>query len=428
MIRRLLRAPALLALPLALVVGACTEDLDTAAGCPVLCPGQTLDILDTVIDPAMVIDTTLGGFPLQGFENPLLLASRGDSLDVRVIVRFDTLTRFWTPAGDTLQPVTFVDSASFRVRLFRSSVKVPNQFTLEAYDVGDTTLVDSLPSTLLPYFVPERLLGSKVVDSADFRDSATVQIPLDTALLREIVTTGQVLRIGLRVRSTESAAFYVSSSDDESNGPRVRYRISPDTAVAIQSIAPSSSTPANPVNLNGDLLDYLLVASAVDPREAGSFAVGGMPSFRTYLRFDLPAWLTDSSAVLRAQLELVQSPFRAFAPNDSVTIRAQLVLAGHATTDLNRAARLTAPFTAFAGDSLRRAPGDSGVVRFELNTFVRAWRNDTGFPDIPQAIVLRSDFEGFGGAGLRFYGLGSTPALRPRLRVSYVPNIRFGQP
>ncbi len=235
-------------------------------------------------------------------------------------------------------------------------------------------------------------------------------------------------RIGLRIRSTESAAFYVTPSDDASNGPRVRYRISPDTAIAAQSIAPSSSTPAIPVNLNGDYLDYMLVARGVDPRAAGTFAVGGLPSVRTYLRFEIPKWLTDSSAVLRAQLELVQAPLRVFAPGDSVTIRAQLVLAGRAITDLNRAARLLAPTGTLAGDTRTLTPGDSGVVLFEINSFVRAWRTDAGLPDIPQAIVLRSDFEGFGGAGVRFYGLGSTPALRPRLRVSYVPNIRFGQP
>ncbi len=427
MIRRLLRAPALLALPLALVAGACTEDLETAEGCPVLCPGQSLDILDTILDPAMVLDTTLGGYPLQGFESPLLLASRGDTLDVRVVVRFDTLTRLWTPPGDTLQAVTFVDSASLRVRLFRANIKVPNQFTIDAYDVGDTTLVDSLPETLLPLFDPARLLGSLQVDSADFRDSSTVSIPLDSAMVRTIVTSGQVLRIGLRVRSTESAAFYVTTSDDETEGPRLRYRVTPDTAIAIVSMTPKSKTPANPVNLNGDLLDYSVVARGVDPRAAGTFAVGGMPSVRSYLRFEIPKWLTDSSAVLRAQLELVQLPLRVFAPNDSFTVRAQLVIAGAATTDLNRAARLLASLD-FFGAALTRAPGDSGRVTLEINPLLRAWRTNAGLPSVPQAIVLRSDFEGFGAGGLRFFGIGADPTLRPRLRVSYVPNIRFGQP
>ena len=47
MTRRLLRAPALLAVLLATIAGACSERLDTADSCPVLCPGQQLDIVET---------------------------------------------------------------------------------------------------------------------------------------------------------------------------------------------------------------------------------------------------------------------------------------------------------------------------------------------------------------------------------------------
>ncbi len=429
MTRRLLRAPALLALTFAFVAGACSEQLETANGCPVLCPGQQLDILDTVIDPGIVLDTTLGGFPLQGFEAPLLLASRGDTLDVRAIIRFDSLARLWKPTNDTLQLVTMVDSATLQVRIAKSDMKVPNTFFIDAYDVGDTTLVDSLPSTLIPLFVPGSLLGSKQVDSATFIDSATIRIPLDTARLRALVTTpGAVLRIGLRLRSTESAMFYVTTSDDATNSPRIRYRVSPDTAQAALTIAPSSNTPRNPLNVNGDLVDYSLVVSGQDPRAAGRFAVGGLPSVRSYLRFDIPRWLTDSVAVLRAQLELVQDPIRGIDDDVDFTVRTQMVIAGHATTDLTRAARLLAPVGYFVGDSIRRSPSDSGIVRVEINALFRAWRTNAGLPSVPQALVLKSDLEGVGANGLRFFGVSAAPALRPRIRVSYVPNISFGKP
>ena len=53
-------------------------------------------------------------------ETPLLLASRGDTLDVRAIIRFDSLTRLWTPSGDTARPVTFVDSATLAPNIFVS--------------------------------------------------------------------------------------------------------------------------------------------------------------------------------------------------------------------------------------------------------------------------------------------------------------------
>lgn len=429
MIRRLLRAPVLLVFPVALLVGACTERLSTADSCPLLCPGQQLDILDTVIDPAVVLDTTLQVFPLVGLEGSLLLASRGDTLDTRVIVRFDSLLRVFQPTGDTARPITHIDSATLTVQLAKTHVKVPNRFFIDAYDVGDTTLVDSLPTNLLPFFVPGRLLGTLQIDSATFIDSANVKIPLDSALIRVIASTpGAVLRIGLQLRSTESGAVLITSSDDATNGPTLRYRVSADTAVAAVSSTPSSFTPRVPANVNTDLFDYMLIADAPDIRAPDRFSVGGLPGSRTYLRFDLPRWLTDSTAVLRAQLEFVQDPVRGLDENDSLTVRAQLVLAGRATTDLHRAARLLAPAGFFVGDAVRVAPADSGRVSLEINALMRIWRTTDGVQAIPSALILRSDTEGNSALGARFFGLGAGPALRPRLRVSYVPNIRFGQP
>ena len=430
MIRRLLRAPALLALPLALVAGACTERLQTADGCPVLCPGQSFEVLDTILDPAIVFDTTLGGFPLQGYESPLVLASRGDSLDVRPVIRFDTLTRFFTPSGDTSRAVTRLDSLTLKVRLTRTSLRLPATFFVDAYDVGDSLAPDSIPTALLPHFVPARLLGTVQVDSAALLfDTTTVTFYLDTAKVMAILRVPNApLRIGLRVRAASSVQLYVTPSDDATHGPRLRYRVSPDTAIPAPVLRPSSATPVHPQNLNGDLLDYHIVAAGPDPRKAGRFGVGGMPAVRSYLRFNLPRRLTDSTAVLRAQLELVQDPLRGVAERDSVTIRTQLVLAGYATTDLSRAARLLAPAGYFVGDSIRVAPGDSGTVRIEINALFRAWRTTAGLPNIPSALVLRSDFEGFGPQGARFFGVTAPPGLRPRIRVSYVPNIKFGQP
>lgn len=429
MIRRLLRAPVLLAFPVALLVGACTESLTTADACPALCPGQQLNILDTILDPAIVLDTTLQTFPLLGFENSLLVASRGDTLDTRAIIRFDTLPRSFAPPGDTARPVSYVDSATLSIRLAKTSIKVPRTFYIDAFDVGDTTLVDSLPSTLLPFFTAGRLLGSLRVDSVSFIDSSTVKIVLDSARMRQIVATpGAVLRIGLQLRSTETGAFLITSSDDASNGPLLRYRVSADTLVAAVTARPTSLFPRVPLSVNGDLFDYLLIADAPDIRRAGRFSVGGLPGRRTYLRFNLPRWLTDSTAILRAQLEFVQDPVRGLDNRDSLTIRAQVVLAGSATTDLNRAARLLAPAGFFVGDLVRVAPADSGIVRLEINSLVRLWRSNSGVQNIPSALILRTEAEGSSALGANFFGLSAAAGLRPRLRVSYVPNIRFGQP
>jgi hypothetical protein len=93
-------------------LGACTEELRTTATCPGLCPGQQVPILDTVIDPAVVFDTTLQPFPVLGGEAALFLAARGDTMDVRAVVRFDTLPRRYSPIGDTLTAIAAPCSSS----------------------------------------------------------------------------------------------------------------------------------------------------------------------------------------------------------------------------------------------------------------------------------------------------------------------------
>ncbi len=429
MIRRLLRAPLLLAVPIVFAIGACSEKLENSVGCPVLCPGQQLDLIDTVFDPAFAFDSTLTGFPLPGFETPLLLATRGTELDVRPIIRFDTLTRAYVPRGDTARPITDIDSATLTIHIVPNGLKIPRTFTIEAYDVADTTLVDSLPQTLLPFFVPSRLFGSVSLDSAAVRDSLTVRIPLDSAKVRAIIAGGTtVLRVGLRVTSAEPASFWVVSSDNSTLGPRLRYRGSPDTAVAPASLVPFSRTPRTPQNVNGDYPDYVLVAAAPDPRAVGRSAVGGLPGSRPYFRFNLPSWLLDSTAVVSAKLELVQDPVRGLGDADTMTIRARMVLAGPATTDLYRAARLIDLAGFFIRDSIRTSPRDSGLKRLEINGALRQWRTTPGIAPIPQAIVLIYGDEGARHLGARFFSLEGPAAVRPRLRVTYVPNIRLGSP
>lgn len=427
---RSFRSLTLLALPLVAILGACTEKLDTGASCPLLCPGQEIVIRDTVIEPAYVLDTSLVGYPIQGLEFPLLLSARGDTMDVRAVIRFDTLQRSYTPRGDTLQPITTLDSAFLSLRLYANGFAIPQQFFVDVYDVTDTTLVDSLPLTLVPLFAPERLIGSIRYDSATFNDSSRVRIPLDTTKLREIVTNpGRRLRVGLQVRAAVSTQFKVTPYSPNGDGPALEYRVSPDTAVRrVTGLAPSSNTPLTPVFVAGDFVDYSIVVDAPSVLAAGTFAVGGLPGSRGYLRFELPRWLTDSVAVLRASLELTQDPVRGPSDRDTLRLLTHLVVANETVTDLRRAATLITASGLFT-NTLRLVPRDSGVRVLEMNSLVRQWGLVDSTANIPSAIVLRTDSEGSSPAVARFFALDAAdPSVRPRLRISYTPSKTFGRP
>lgn len=433
MIRRRPRALLALVLPAALAFGACSEKLETAASCPLLCPGQQLDVIDSIIDLPIALDTTLGAYPFIGDENPLILARRGDTLDLRAVVRFDTLVRDYTPVGGTtLEPIVDVDSARLVIQLFKTEIPLPVDFTIEAYDVSDATAVDSIPGQLLPHFTAARLLGTLALTDTTFDDSGSATIPLDTAKVREIIgDPARTLRIGLRVVSADPVELTMTTALDPANGPTLEYKPALASGTTTISIIPASLTPVSPPappGLNSSFLDYQIVAAAPEIRAAGRFAVGGLPGNRTYLRFDLPRWLTDSVYVLRARLELTQDPIYGMDDGDTVIVRAHLALGGNSLTDLQRAAAVIAPSGTFTPDSIVRTPADSGVTAIEINNAVRQWRTVDGTRPFPSALVLRTGIEGRYARGLRFFGNGAAPGLRPRLVVSYVPNVTFGRP
>ena len=103
------RSVRILALIASLVLAACGERLDGGAACPVLCSGEALALRDTVLD-AIIVDTTLTGFPPRGSADLLSIANSGDSVEVRYIVRFDSLPIRYVSGTDTI-PITTVGAA-----------------------------------------------------------------------------------------------------------------------------------------------------------------------------------------------------------------------------------------------------------------------------------------------------------------------------
>src|SRR5512138_297727 len=138
---------------------ACREDLNGAAGCPSLCPEQNVESKDTLLESFVAIDTTVVGFPAIGTESRLLLASRGDTLDARAVMRFDTLTQQFTRGG-TDSTIYAVDSARVNLTLDSLGTKATQPVTVEVYDV-DTAVVDTAVSVGLTLFRADRLIGGK---------------------------------------------------------------------------------------------------------------------------------------------------------------------------------------------------------------------------------------------------------------------------
>lgn len=398
----------------AAAVAACDETLEGGLGCGALCPEEPSELRQDTLQ-AVQLDTTLGGFPPIGAEPQLLLSARGDTLDARVIVRFDSLpTTFRHNNTAVDSSIVDVDSAYVLLRLVKVDTLGPD-ITVEAYDVDVSEGDDTSVAVLAPLFEPSRLLGSVTYDPKTLKD--TVRVPIDSAKLRAKIQAdqGQRLRVGIRITAASSAELQVSASNS-GNYPKLIFKASSATTVPMLDVSGLSKTPLN-TTLAADLLDFQLIVRAPPPPPPNVLRLGGVPGERGYMRFDIPALINDSSTIVRAQLVLTQRPNREGAASaDTGAVQVFALAAGGVLTDLNRVLL----FLSASFDSTRVVPADSGVRNFEIIEIVRSWRGTTA-ERTPRAVALRATTEGATAWQVDFYSNEAPVAVRPRLIITYVP-------
>ncbi len=401
-------------------ISSCSENLDSSGVCSVLCPQIGGDVQNVTLD-AIVVDTTVQSLSGLGTEPVLLLANRPDTLDTRVIVRFDSLPQTFIPAGDTSQPIAHVDSAYIQLRIDTLSIKGITPVTIEAYDV-DTTANDTSSAAVLALFRSDRFISSQTFSRAQLTDTLKYFISNDVVLSK--IQNKLPLRIGLRATGTGSSQMRIASTEG-GFPPIMLFRATPDTATKPLTVTLLSKTPVGQAILAANLSDYTIIAQAPPQASPTILAVGGLPPRRVYFRFDIPSSLIDSTTIVRATLLLNQIPNSSLDPTDTVKVLPQVVLAGRVVTDPQKAAQIISGISA---DTLTLRPGDSGLVNVELARAVALWHIQQ--PDtLPRAIVLKPVIEGSAPLELRFSSSEDpVAALRPKLRISYTKQVPLGLP
>jgi hypothetical protein len=408
---------------------ACNENLQEGrAGCPALCPGQVVPVIDTTIDGlvGLAVDTTVAGYPAIGTASELLVANGGDSLDVRGIIRFDSISFLFTPAsGDTARPATTAYLPTLTLRLdsttFRSGGAV--SMTIQAYDV-DTIGNDTAVAVLASLFRPDRFLGQAQFDSL----SDSVRIALDSGRIAAHVRGDKRVRIGVRLSTSGRAD--IATATGGGIAPSFAYFPSTDTTgVTAFVTVPRSLSPLTDSLLQGDLATYPLIVVGSSQRIGERLDVGGMPARRVYLRFRLPSRIVDSSAVVRATLTLSVKGFGGFLPGDSLTIFPQSVIATSLITDPTKAAAFLATSAVVGIDTVRTSPDLADTVNIEFVNAVRRWSGHQT-DSVTRAIVLRIANEGADPLVTSFFAAGPTvpQAQRPRIRLAYIRPPGFGLP
>ncbi len=404
---------------------ACGEKLDGSAACPITCIDAAAQVQTVVLDAVSSTATVPGGLG-KGTETRMLLSSRGDTLDTRVIVRFDTLpSRSQPKSGDTTTTaINMADSVYLKLHIDSTAAKANIPVTLSLYDVDTSAPNDTSASVLAPLFVPSRLIVSQQFAAGALADSVSIRLPNSVVLAK--ARAGQRLRLGVRVGAARSVSLRIASSE-VTIGPMLSLRTSADTAIKPVTLTPYSATPADNRSIAQSLADFTVVVIGTPPPSAGLLAVGGLPATRGYLRFEIPSRIVDSSLVVRATLVLTQRASASPDPADTMLVRPFLVLAGASVTDPTKAAQIIASDTTqFA--ALRTIPGASGVREIEIAPAFAFWSVQTD-AQLPRAITLRSAQEDFSPQQTLFYSSSAAdPALRPKLRISYTFRSRIGIP
>lgn len=407
-------------------IAACSDKLDAGKSCPLLCPEQAITLRDTIID-AVFGDTTITGLPPIGSETFLMLSSHGDTVETRAIIRFDKLEQTFLAANSADSTIKKLDSALLVLPIAKpdSAHRPATPVTIEVYDV-DTAATDTVSSMLGTLFRPDRFLGSKTFAPESLLDTIRVPISTDSVLVR--IDSGTHLRLGLRLVTAASRGYDIRIGTTlGGNSASLRLRPSSDTAVKALIVSPVSLTPADQDFISGPLADYTIVLKGPTTTPETQLAVGGIPSRRSLLRFNVPARIVDSTTIVRASLLLTQSPNRRVDVHDSVYVFPLAILASPAITEPRTLLRFVSSAGILGLDSLRMAPGDSGVRSFEIVGLVRTWRNQPGTVS-PRALGLLSGAEAQLPAEIDFFSTKAPPAVRPRLRITYVPQTSYGVP
>jgi hypothetical protein len=391
----------------------CQEKLTAPADCPALCPGGSSEVFDEVISPIAGADSSFRGY-VQTASAAGLLASNGlGGFETRAIMRFsrrsDTVT-----VRDTARTYT-IDSVAFGLNLLARDTTLPGLRIL-LYRVPASIDTTTTYAGVDPAFVPGNLI--RTIDVPDTLKRGAIRTAFSGADLNSVLippADSGVLALGIRIDAPSTTGIRLGSSASGTGGVFFTYATLsvPDTGTAklrtftLAATFNSFVTPPQPVP------------------DTTFLVVGGEPSSRALLRFELPPHIRDSATIIRATLELTPvAPISGLA-TDPARLQARAVLA-----DLGA----KSPVSTTAGRSgLFPPPVDTveagaTTVNLEAVRLVEGWLTPTTRPSTLM-LSFAPDLEAASFSRPVFYSTrAADPAVRPRLRISYLRAFPFENP
>lgn len=388
-------------LPLAalLLLAGCEEELTVAGQCPELCPGGQAAVRDTIILAVEASDTAFFGYTGRSGVSSLLVSDGLEAGEARAWVRFpkradsvtvNAIARSYKPDSVvfTLSLVAR-DTLTKDLRLILHRVPITWD-TLSAFPEVDAALepgaiIDSLA-------IPDSLRSGPV--RLVITDSATM------ANLIPAADTG-VLAVGFRVRGDRVTGVRLGSLSGTSGGMGFA------TYVKADSVADTTAAKQT-LNLSAAANHFVRDNDVVSP-DPDLLYVGGVPSYRSIIRFVLPAIIKDSSVrLVRATLELTPADPLVGLHSDAAALNAIGV-----SKDIGAK---SSPATAAAASALLPSDGSTALFGLDMRLVVERWRSTAG---LPSTLLLAMAPEG-GSFALPVFRSTRAATGKPRLRITYM--------
>ena len=394
-----------------ITIAGCQEKLTAPADCPALCPGGQPQVFDEIFPAISGADSSYVGY-VQPHQAPALLVSDGlEGFEERGLVRF--LARETTvTVRDTARAYT-IDSVALSFTLVaRDTTQTGLQLLL--YRIPPSIDSSTTFAAVASAFAPENILAS--VDVPDTLNTGTLRTVFQGADLSRVeipaADSGR-LALGIRIASPVPTGVRVGALAGGA-GPTF-------TTYARLDIPDTGTANLRTISLGTGFGTYVSEVSQVV--DTTLLAVGGNPSARAMLRFNLPSRIRDSATIVRATLELTPVTPITGLPTDLARLSSRAVLADvGAKSPLSPVVGIRGQFPPPA-DTLEIG---STTVNLEAVRLVEFWLGAAGGPT---SLVLSLAPEAASFTRPVFYSTrAADPAVRPRLRISYLLEFPFETP
>ena len=393
------------------VLSGCQEKLTSPADCPTLCPGGQPQVYDEVFIATPGTDSSFSGYVQTHQATSLLISNGLQGFEERALIRF--LARADSVSlRDTLRGYT-IDSVAFSFMVAARDTNLDG-VDLLLYRIAPTFDSASSFADLTLAFVPGSLIDTlHVPDTLNAGVVRTVFQGADLNRVQIEASDSGKMALGVRIASPTPTGIRLGASGGGNGAVFTTYVTLdvPDTGTArLRSLAlgPAFNTYVSEVPQVPDTMQL---------------AVGGAPSARSLLRFSLPSRIRDSATIVRATLELTPVAPITGLPTDPARLTARAVLADVGAKS---------PVSSGVGIGGQLPPPtdtlDIGAtsVNLEAVRLVELW---LGATTRPSALVLSLAPEAASFTRPVFFSTrAADPAVRPRLRLSYLLSFPFETP